>query len=104
MSVLDRLPSARPGPRARALWAVAAACTIGGLVGWATQTLVGGVIALWLFCIAAVAVALVLPLSLALVSPLFAGVAGWLVDMLPLVILVGWGTAVTRWALGVLRE
>ena len=100
----DRLPAASPGPRARILWAVAAGCTAAALVGWATQTLVGGVIALWLFCIAAAAVALVLPLPWALVSPLFAGIAGWLVDMLPLVILVGWTTVILRWAFGLLRE
>ena len=101
---LDRLPSARPGPRSRALWAIVLVAALGGLVGWATGTLVGGVVALWLFCVAAAALALVLPLTLALVAPLFAGVAGWLVDMLPLVILVGWGTVVVRWAVGVLRE
>ena len=100
----DRLPAASPGHSARILWAIAAGCTLAGLMGWATQTLVGGVIALWLFCIAAAAVALVLPLPWALVSPLFAGVAGWLVDMLPLVILVGWTTAILRWAFGLLRE
>jgi hypothetical protein len=40
--------------------------------------------------VAAVVVALVLPLPAALVSPLFMGVAGWLVDMLPMLVLVGW--------------
>jgi hypothetical protein len=49
-------------------------------------------------------VALVLPFSLALVSPLYMGVLGWLVDMLPLVILVGWGTGIARWAWTLVKE
>jgi len=75
-----------------------------GIGGWATGTLVGGVIALWAFCFASAVAALVLPVPYALVSALFAGVLGWLVDMLPLVILVGWTVVVCRWAFGLLRE
>lgn len=60
-------------------------------------------IALWCFTTAAVALALVLPLPLAFVSPLFAGIAGWLVDMLPFVILAGWTTVVARWVYGLWR-
>jgi hypothetical protein len=101
---LDRLPASVDGSRARLLWLLAIGATFVGVVGWATQSLGGGVLALWSFCLAAAALALVLPLSYALVSPLYMGVLGWLIDMLPLVILLGWGTVVVRWALGVLRE
>jgi hypothetical protein len=48
-----------------------------------------GVVALWSFTVAAVALAFALPLPWALVSPLYMGIAGWLVDMLPFVILAG---------------
>jgi len=64
----------------------------------------GGVIALWSFTVTAIAVALVLPLPRAFVSPLFVGIAGWLVDMLPFVILAGWTTVVARWAYGLWKE
>jgi hypothetical protein len=101
---LDRLPAGVDGPRARLLWLLAIGATFVGVVGWATGSLGGGVIALWSFCIAAGALALVLPLPYALASPLYMGVLGWLVDMLPLVILIGWGTVVVRWVLGLLRE
>lgn len=101
---LDRLPASIDGSRARLLWLLAIGATFVGVVGWATQSLGGGVVALWSFCLAAAALALVLPLPYALASPLYMGVLGWLVDMLPLVILLGWGTVVVRWALGVLRE
>src|SRR3712207_9326203 len=40
----------------------------------------------------------------ALVSPLFMGVAGWLVDMLPFVVLAGWTAVTVRWALTLWRE
>ncbi|MFN2388445.1 MAG: O-antigen ligase family protein [Actinomycetota bacterium] len=76
----------------------------GGLVAWGTQTLVGGVVAMWLFTAAAAAAALVLPFPLALVSPLFFGVAGWLVDMLPFVVLAGWTAVALRWIYLVARE
>jgi hypothetical protein len=59
---------------------------------------------MWLFAISAIALALVLPMSLALVSPLFMGVAGWLVDMLPFVILVGAVAVVARWTYPLLVE
>lgn len=64
----------------------------------------GGVLALWSFTAVAVLLALTLPLPIALVSPLFAGLLGWVVDMLPFVVLVGWTTAVVRWTWGLLRE
>ena len=101
---LDRLPSAVPGRTSSALWAVAIASAVGGLIAWATWTLQGGVIAMWCFVIAAVCVALVLPFPSALVSPLFMGTLGWLVDMLPFVILAGWGTCVIRWLWLLWRE
>ena len=101
---LDRLPSDLSATKARALWVVALMAILVGIGGWGSQTLVGGVIALWSFCLAAALLGVVLPLPYALVSPLYMGVLGWLVDMLPLVILIGWAAAVVRWALGVLRE
>ncbi len=84
----------------RLLWSVVVIASFVGVASWATWTLQGGVIALWCFTVATVALALVLPLPVAFVSPLFAGIAGWLLDMLPFVILVGWTTVVSRWAYG----
>jgi hypothetical protein len=104
ISRLDALPAAAPGNRARLLWFVGLGAIAVGLVGWATQTLVGGVVALWSFSIAAAAIALVLPLPYALVSPLFLGILGWLVDMLPLVILIGWLAVAARWFFGLVAE
>ncbi len=101
---LDRLPSARPSTVARVLWLVVLGATVVGIGGWATQTLVGGVIALWSFCLAAAGLALMLPFPLALVSPLYMGVLGWLVDMLPLVILCGWAAVIVRWAVVLATE
>ena len=101
---LERLPTAASGIKGRLLWLVCVLSVAVGLVGWGTQTLVGGVIALWSFSIAAAALALVLPLPYALVSPLFAGILGWLVDMLPFVILIGWLTVAARWFLGLVIE
>ena len=79
-----------------------------GLVVGLVASLVGGVgtgvVGLWSFTVAAVALALVLPMPWALVSPLYMGVAGWLVDMLPFVILAGWTAVTIRWAVGLLRE
>ena len=63
-----------------------------------------GLVAMWCFTLAAVAWALVLPFPYALVSPLFVGLAGWLVDMLPFVILAGWAAALGRWGWSLLRE
>jgi O-Antigen ligase len=79
---------------------VAWAALATGVLSWALGQ---GILALWLFMAAAVALALVLPLPVALVSPLFLGVTGWLVDMLPLVILAGWATVIARWAWGLIR-
>ena len=90
--------------RERIPWALIAIAAIAGIVSWATWTLQGGVIALWCFTAASVGLALVLPLPLAFVAPLFAGIAGWLVDMLPFVILAGWSAVVARWVWGILRE
>jgi len=98
ISRLDRLPAASPGRTARILWLVALAAFAAGIASWASWTLQGGVIALWCFTVTAVALALVLPLEYSVVAPLFIGAAGWLVDMLPLVILAGWTTTVLRWA------
>ncbi len=99
-SWLDRLPTERGGRSARALWIVAIAALAGGLLTWGLGL---GVVALWAFVTAAVAVALVLPLPYALVSPLFMGVVGWLVDMVPFLVLIGWGVVVSRWAIGLVR-
>ena len=101
---LDRLPVAAQSRSSRLLWAIALGAFVVGIASWASGTLQGGVIALWAFTVSAVAVALVLPLPYALVSPLFMGVAGWLVDMLPFVILVGWAAVAARWAIGAVRE
>ncbi|HYN36358.1 MAG TPA: O-antigen ligase family protein, partial [Actinomycetota bacterium] len=48
--------------------------------------------------------ALVLPFPYALVSPLYLGLAGWLVDMLPFVVLAGWAAVIGRWAWGLWQE
>ena len=101
---IDRLPATIPGRTSRILWAVALAALVLGIGCWATWTLQGGVIALWSFVVAAIAIALVLPLPAALVSPLFVGAAGWLVDMLPLVTLAGWTAVVVRWGWGLVAE
>jgi len=100
---LDRLPAAVPGRTSQWLWTIAIGGLLIGIVSWATWTMQGGVIALWSFTVTAIAVALVLPFPRALVSPLFVGIAGWLVDMLPFVILMGWATVVMRWAFGLWR-
>ena len=81
--------------------ALAAALLVVGLAGWAMGA---GFVAFWAFVWAAVALALVLPLPYALVSPLFMGVAGWLVNMLPFLILVGWAAVVARWGVSLLIE
>lgn len=101
---LDRLPAASPGRTARILWIVVAVSFLAGMAAWTTWTLQGGVIALWCFTTSAVALALVLPLPYAVVSPLFMGAVGWLVDMLPLVTLAGWTAVVLRWAWGLWRD
>ncbi|MBA2273196.1 MAG: O-antigen ligase family protein [Actinobacteria bacterium] len=73
---------------------------VGGLLAWAFGA---GVVALWCFTGAAVALAVVLPYPWAFVSPLYVGLAGWLVDMLPFVILAGWGAVVLRWGVSLVR-
>ena len=74
---------------------------VAGVLCWALGQ---GIVALWLFMVAAVIVALVLPFPAALVSPLFMGVAGWLVDMLPMLVLVGWAAVSARWGVSLLRQ
>jgi ABC-type multidrug transport system fused ATPase/permease subunit len=100
---LARLPASTPGSTSSLLWAVTLVSFATGIVGWATGTLVGGVVALWSFSACAVGLALVLPLPYALASPLYMGIAGWLIDMLPFVILIGWTAVVLRWAFALLR-
>jgi O-Antigen ligase len=46
----------------------------------------------------------VLPWPYAFVSPLYAGVVGWLVDMLPLLILAAWAAVVLRWGWSLWQE
>jgi hypothetical protein len=96
-----RLRVALPEGAPRWAWVALGAALVGGLLcrGFGL-----GFVAVWCFIVAAVLLALLLPLPYALVSPLFAGVAGWLVDMLPLVVLVGWAAVTTRWAWGVVRD
>lgn len=77
--------------------AVGVVCSLIGGVG-------PGVVGLWSFTVAAVALAVALPLPWALVSPLYMGIAGWMVDMLPFVILAGWTAVTIRWAVTLLRE
>ncbi|HYY43819.1 MAG TPA: hypothetical protein VE975_01355, partial [Actinomycetota bacterium] len=91
----------RTGSARRVLWIAFALTLIAGLFCWGFGAYVA---ATWLFIVAAAAVALVLPQAYALVSPLFMGVVGWLVDMLPLVILVGWLAVVLRWMAHLLLE
>ncbi|MGI8520140.1 MAG: O-antigen ligase family protein [Actinomycetota bacterium] len=90
-------PKVAPGLGTRGALVLIAA----GVLCWALGQ---GIVALWLFMVAAVVVALVLPLPAALVSPLFMGVAGWLVDMLPMVVLVGWAAVSARWGVSLLRQ
>ena len=102
--MIDRLPAGDPGDGSRLLWLGAGVSLAFGLVAWGTGTLAGGVLAWWAFMVTAVLVAFVLPLPLALVSPLFIGLFGWLIDMLPTIILVGWSAVVLRWVLMLWRE
>lgn len=103
------LPASRSGAGASTALAYAAAGALAaGLAAWggglATGSLRSSVVAVWCFAAAAVGFALALPLPAALVSPLYMGVAGWLVDMLPLIVLAGWAAAIARWGLTLLRE
>ena len=90
------------------LWPLALAAFGVGLIGWIVVAITGsifmGLVAMWCFSISGVAMALVLPMPYALVAPLYAGIAGWLVDMLPLVVLVTWLAVVARWGAGLYRE
>ena len=95
-----RLGSGAEGA-ARLLWGVAAIGLLGGIV---FRVIGESVPALWFFTAMAVAVALVLPMPLALVSPLYVGLAGWVVDMLPFVMLAGWIAVSVRWVVGLLKE
>jgi hypothetical protein len=79
---------------ARAQWGAIAAILMAGVVCRALNL---GIAALWLFIAAAILVALVLPFRYALASPLFMGIFGWMVDMLPFVVLIGWTAVVLRW-------
>jgi len=97
---LDRLPSQHSRSGGRWLWGATLAGVVGGVIAWA---LGAGVAALWCFTGAAVAVAVVLPYPWAFVSPLYMGLAGWLVDMLPFVILAGWAAVVFRWGVALVR-
>jgi hypothetical protein len=105
---LDRLTAGTPSATTRALWVAALVTGVGGLVAWAVglamDTFVPGVIAMWCFCAAGIALGWVLRLELAIVMPLFMGVVGWLVDMLPFVMLVAWFAVVLRWLWGLVRE
>lgn len=83
---------------------MAAAGLIVGLVSSLIGGVGPGVVGLWSFTVAAVALAFALPLPWALVSPLYMGIAGWLVDMLPFVILAGWAAVTVRWAVTLARE
>ncbi|HYO61407.1 MAG TPA: O-antigen ligase family protein [Actinomycetota bacterium] len=88
----------------RPLHALAAAGLVVGLVASLIGGVGPGVVGLWAFTVAAVALALVLPMPWALVSPLYMGIAGWMVDMLPFVILAGWTAVTIRWGVSLLRE
>ena len=101
VAMLERLPASAPGRMARVGWLVTMGTFVAGLVFWGFGS---GLVALWLFAAGAVTLALVLPFEYSVVSPLFAGMLGWLVDMLPFIILAGWAAVVIRWALGLWRE
>jgi hypothetical protein len=103
-SALGRLPSVpedaandrRPfsARTQRMIYLASVALLAIGVLLWA---LGAGIAALWVFMASAVGFALALPLWAAFVSPLYVGLVGWLVDMLPLVILVGWTAVCLRW-------
>ncbi|MGH2752515.1 MAG: O-antigen ligase family protein [Actinomycetota bacterium] len=101
---LDRLPAETRGPKTRLLWVVVFGALTVGVAAWAIAGIYPSVIALWAFVVAAVALTLVLPLPYAFVAPLYAGVLGWLVDMLPLLILAAWTTVVLRWMWSLWRD
>ncbi|MGH7315238.1 MAG: O-antigen ligase family protein, partial [Candidatus Rokuibacteriota bacterium] len=99
----ERAAEGRPeqGRPPRLLLGVAAAAALLGLVMWLAGS---GVLALWSLAISAGVLAWALPLPYALASVLFLGVLGWLVDMLPIVTLAGWGSVCARWVVGLVRE
>lgn len=105
---LDRVPTDVRGRTARTLWILTGVVLGVGLLTWGVgvtvDTFVPGVVAMWCFAVAAILLAWVLPLPLAIVSPLFMGIFGWLVDMLPFVLLVGWFAVVIRWGIGLLGK
>lgn len=80
----------------------------GGVVLWLIGRVSGdvgpGIASMWFLVAAAVALGLVLPFPLALVSPLYVGGLAWLVDMLPLVMLAGWAAVVVRWVVELWRD
>lgn len=90
------------------LWYLCLALFGVGVVAWVAVLLSGsismGVTAMWSFGLGGVLLAFLLPFPHALVAPLYVGVAGWLVDMLPLVILVVWAAVAVRWVAGLIRE
>jgi hypothetical protein len=89
------------GSGSRGRWIVVLVLVVAGLVTWGAGA---GYVAFWLFSAAAVVVALVLPFPIALVSPLFTGLLGWLVDMQPFVLLAGWSAVIARWAVMLVSE
>ena len=82
-------------------WILVALALVAGI---ACRALNLGIAALWLFIAATVLVAVILPLPFALASPLFMGTLGWLVDMLPFVVLIGWTAVVVRWLVSLVRQ
>ena len=96
------MPSTKPS--SHPLHLVAAAGLAVGIVASLIGGVGPGVVGLWSITAAAIALALVLPMPGALVSPLYMGIAGWMVDMLPFVILAGWTAVTARWALTLVRE
>ena len=105
---LDRLSTGTPTALSRVLWTIALITGAGGIVAWAIglamDTFVPGVIAMWCFCATGLALAWVLRMEAAIVMPLFLGIVGWLVDMLPFVMLVAWFGVILRWLWGLVRE
>ncbi len=83
---------------------VAAALIVAGCLARSFGGIGPGVAALWCFSLAAVVLALTLPLSYAFVSPLYMGVFGWVIDMLPFVILAGWSALAVRLVWPYLRD
>jgi O-Antigen ligase len=85
----------------RALWIGFGIAIVAGLVCWAVGA---GIAALWAFVAASVLIAFAAPMPIALVSPVYMGIFGWLVDMLPFLILTGWAAVSLRWVLSLVRD